>query len=102
MFIEDAKKTARGSEVNDTPSDRRTSIGITNLWDSSISSGAEALREEGAGQAEASSVTEQRTRLEVEVKAERNKLFTNTAPLPIKRKLKNGEESSADGNDVIA
>ena len=82
------KKAARGSEVIHTPSDRRTSIGIANLWISSTSLGVpEALGEEIQADAEASSVTGQRTRLELEVKAELHKLFTKTAPLHIKRKF---------------
>jgi hypothetical protein len=78
--------------------DRRTFVGMTNLWITSSSLGGVAPLEEATSD---SSLAEHRARLEVEVNTKLSKLFTQTAPLPIKNKRQNGAEVFADGNDVI-
>jgi hypothetical protein len=56
--------------------------------------GEEALSEEA--------VTEQRARLEVEINAELNTILLKPLVFLSRKKLKNGAEVFANGNDVIA
>jgi len=98
-YLQDTKNATcrNSSEISDPASNRRNSIGTTNLWITSSS-----LGELPPDTSTDSIITEQQLLvLKAEVTAELNKFLSQSAPLPIKM-IVNGREVFTNGNDVIA